>query len=144
MIGKRLVPAFLAACMALSCGNGNVDVPVGTAIRAEMASQVQAWNSGDIPGFMEAYADSVCFISLNERTCGKSLVTSRYIKKYPDKAAMGRLDFGALEVLSAGADYAWCTGTWRLVRPADTLSGGFSLFWVRTPSGWKILRDHTY
>lgn len=109
-----------------------------------MEDQVSAWNRGDIPGFMAAYADSVCFISARERTCGKALVGERYRKRYPDQAAMGRLAFGQLEVLGAGAGHAWCTGTWNLYRPADTLSGGFSLFWVRTANGWRILRDHTY
>ncbi|MBS1546860.1 MAG: nuclear transport factor 2 family protein [Bacteroidetes bacterium] len=109
-----------------------------------MHRQAEAWNRGDIPGFMAAYADTACFISLKERTCGKALVTARYMKRYPNAAAMGRLDFGNLEVLPAGTDHAWCTGTWRLVRTADTLSGGFSLFWLRTAQGWRIIRDHTY
>ena len=109
-----------------------------------MAGQVQAWNRGDIPGFMKAYTDSVCFIGAKERTCGRAPVTARYLKRYPDRSAMGHLDFGQLEVLAIGTAHAWCTGAWRLIRSADTLAGGFSLLWVRTPSGWEILRDHSY
>jgi ketosteroid isomerase-like protein len=114
------------------------------AVRAAMEQQVTAWNQGDIPGFMAAYADSACFITLREHTCGKEVVAARYAKAYPDRASMGRLDFNRLEVLPAGPDHAWCTGNWRLERNADTLSGGFSLLWARTPQGWRILRDHTY
>lgn len=114
------------------------------AIRSGMQQQEEAWNRGDIPGFMAAYADSICFIGTAERTCGKALVTARYEKRYPERESMGRLDFDQVEILGAGADHAWCTGTWRLLRTSDTLSGGFSLFWMRTPEGWRILRDHTY
>jgi hypothetical protein len=71
-------------------------------------------------------------------------VTSNYMKHYPDKAAMGDLAFDGLEILQAGPDHAWCTGRWSIVRQRDTIGGGFSLFWVRTGAGWRILRDHTY
>ncbi len=131
--------SFLASCAGPTFSSSDAD-----GIRSTMSQQEKAWNEGDIPGFMQAYDDSACFISLKERTCGKSVVTARYEKHYPDQATMGKLDFGELEILGAGADHAWCTGKWRLVRAQDTLSGGFSLFWVRTPAGWRVLRDHTY
>lgn len=113
-------------------------------IRQVMSAQEKAWDRGDIPGFMEGYSDSVCFVSKKGITCGKAGVTANYVKSYPDKAAMGDLTFGGLEILGAGADNAWCTGTWELIRAQDTLGGGFSLLWERTAQGWRILRDHTY
>ena len=133
----------------IGCGQGmgspsgftSVD---GTAIRKVMADQEQAWDRGDIAAFMDGYMDSVCFISKKGRTCGKSAVTGHYLERYPDKAAMGDLVFGDLEIIGAGVDNAWCTGSWTLVRTSDTVGGGFSLFWRRTPGGWRILRDHTY
>ena len=109
-----------------------------------MAEQETAWNKGDIQGYMEGYSDSICFIGTEERNCGKDVVTARYERRYPDREAMGQLDFSGVEVLAAGADHAWCTGAWRLVRSQDTLSGGFSLLWERTGDGWKILRDQSY
>ncbi|MCB9183484.1 MAG: nuclear transport factor 2 family protein [Flavobacteriales bacterium] len=133
-----LFPFILAACAA----------PFGpaddAAIRAAMSEQEQAWDAGDIRGFMAAYADSVCFVSPRGITCGKAAVTANYERSYPDKQAMGDLAFGIQEVLAAGHDHAWVTGTWALHRTADTLSGGFSLLWERGPNGWRILRDHTY
>lgn len=113
-------------------------------IRKVMAEQEQAWDVGDITGFMEGYSDSVCFVSNKGINCGKASVTENYRKHYPDRAAMGDLTFGGLEILGAGADHAWCTGTWELLRAQDTLGGGFSLLWERTAHGWRILRDHTY
>jgi ketosteroid isomerase-like protein len=134
----------LGAVLLVGCTPRSFPPDGEASIRDAMQRQQSAWNRGDIPGFMAAYADSACFITAKERTCGKAVVTERYRKHYPDAATMGRLAFGQLEVLGAGPDHAWCTGSWHLYRARDTLAGGFSLFWVRTGGGWKILRDHTY
>ena len=114
------------------------------AIRQVMAEQERAWDAGDIPAFMEGYADSVCFIGSKGRTCGREAVTANYLRSYPDQAAMGDLAFGITEVLPAGPSHAWCTGTWTLFRTADTIGGGFSLLWAKQAEGWRIVRDHTY
>jgi len=114
------------------------------AIRAVMAEQEVAWDNADIDGFMEGYADTVCFLSPKGRTCGRDAVTANYKRSYPDASAMGDLAFDVEEVISAGADHAWVTGAWQLTRTGDTLSGGFSLLWVRQHQGWRIVRDHTH
>ncbi len=121
-------------------GSGDAEV----AIRQVMTDQEAAWDRGDIPGFMEGYADSVCFISKKGMTCGKAEVTANYLRTYPDKSAMGDLTFGIHEVVMAGEAHAWLTGTWELIRASDTVGGGFSLLWKKEPQGWRILRDHTY
>lgn len=130
---------FTAACTAPG-GNAHVD----DAVRQVMTAQQKAWNNGDIPAFMEGYADTVCFIGASGTTCGKEEVTARYLSRYPDRAAMGRLHFTIGEVLPAGEAHAWTTGNWTLYRQADTLGGGFTLLWVQGAEGWRIARDHTY
>lgn len=114
------------------------------AIRAVMAEQEAAWNKGDIPAYMEGYSNDVCFTGGNGTTCGRAEVSENYIRKYPNKATMGQLVFGVDDLLAAGDRHAWLTGTWQLLRSADTLSGGFSLLWVKEGDNWKILRDHSY
>lgn len=114
------------------------------AIRAVMADQEAAWDRADIDGFMQGYADTVCFLSPRGRTCGRAEVTANYKRSYPDASAMGDLTFGVGEVVPAGAGHAWMTGTWRLTRTNDTLAGAFSLLWVKQGEGWRIARDHTY
>ena len=109
-----------------------------------MADQAEAWNRGDVLGFMDSYADSVRFISPSGTTVGKRSVTANYIRRYPDPDAMGHLLFTDLEILPVGSDHAWCTGNWQLQRQADTLRGGFTLLWRQDAQGWSILRDHTY
>ena len=137
-------PSTAFLFLLIACTQREFNPADAEAIHSVMAEQEAAWNSGNIPRYMEGYSDSICFISTQERSCGKEVVTARYERRYPNREAMGQLDFAGLEVLAAGADHAWCTGSWRLSRSQDTLSGGFSLFWERTAEGWKILRDQSY
>lgn len=115
-----------------------------TAVRMAMAQQETAWDQGDIAGFMTFYADDICFISPKGRRCGKAEVQASYERNYPDKVSMGDLVFEVHEVLPAGREHAWCTGTWTLLRSTDTLGGGFTLLWEHGTDGWRIVRDHTY
>jgi ketosteroid isomerase-like protein len=114
------------------------------AIRQVMHAQEERWNAGDIPGFMQGYSDTICFIGRRGRTCGREAVTANYISSYPDQEAMGRLAFGIIEVVPVGEAGAWLTGTWQLARRKDTLAGGYSLLWTRERVGWRIVRDHSY
>ncbi|MEZ4756501.1 MAG: DUF4440 domain-containing protein [Flavobacteriales bacterium] len=134
-----MLPALI---FVVGCGSA----PNGAdgAIRKAMAEQEAAWDRGDIVGFMVHYADDICFISPKGQRCGKAEVQASYERNYPDKESMGNLVFDVHEVLPAGREHAWCTGSWSLLRAADTLGGGFSLLWEHRTDGWRIVRDHTY
>ncbi len=115
-----------------------------TAIRQVMHAQEEAWDKGDIDGFMKGYSDTICFIGRNGMTCGKDKVSANYQEAYPDRSAMGDLTFGLHEIVLSEDATAWVTGTWELQRGTDTLDGGFSLLWVKEKDGWLIARDHSY
>lgn len=136
--------AMLVGMLYMGACNSAFGPEDDAAIRTVLAAQEAAWDSGDIPEYMEGYADDVCFTSGNDATCGRTAVTTNYLRKYPDKAAMGDLSFGIKELLPVGDAHAWLTGTWQLVRSADTLSGGFSLLWRKEGGNWHIIRDHSY
>ena len=67
-----------------------------------MADQESAWDAGDIPGFMEAYSDTICFISSRGRTLWASRGNGQLSESYPDRSVMGDLKFNIHEVLPAG------------------------------------------
>lgn len=136
--------SVLVSMLSLGACSSPFGADDDAAIRTVMAEQEAAWDRGDIPTYMEGYADDVCFTSGKDATCGREAVTSNYLRKYPDKAAMGDLTFGINELLPAGNGHAWLTGTWQLVRSADTLGGGFSLLWKKEGRHWRIIRDHSY
>lgn len=116
-------------------------------IRATMNAQVVAWNAGDIDGFMKAYEDSpkTTFIGHTVRH-GYAEILANYKNKYSDKAKMGTLTFTNVEVRMLSATNAVVTGNYKLDFPdtgATEQEGIFSLVWVKTTQGWKIILDHT-
>ena len=115
------------------------------AIQAVLSEQQAAWNRGDVDSFLVGYWHSpeLTFSGSSGVTRGWDGVMARYKKTYPDKAAMGQLDFSELEFRFLGPDAALVLGKWHLTREKDELGGVFSLVWQRFPDGWKIIHDHT-
>jgi hypothetical protein len=114
-------------------------------VRAILDQQVRDWNEGKIDKFMRGYAQaaSTRFASGAEVSQGWQTVMERYRKKYPDKAAMGRLSFSQIDVSVLSGDAALAFGHWRLQRGTDQPSGLFTLLFRKTNDGWRIVHDHT-
>src|SRR5213082_3217090 len=114
-------------------------------VRAILSTQQEAWNHGDIDGFMKGYAraETTVFVSGDEVTRGWQTVRDRYLKKYGDRAKMGTLTFSDLEIEQLGPDSAVALGRWALKRANDSPHGRFTLILRKTPDGWRIVHDHT-
>jgi len=114
-------------------------------IQGILKAQQTAWNKGDIEAFVTGYWKSpeLTFSGVDGVQRGYDAVLARYKKSYPDKAAMGNLDFSDLEFHFLGKDAALVLGRWHLTREKDAPGGVFSLVWQRFPEGWKIIHDHT-
>ena len=115
------------------------------AISAVLSAQQTAWNRGDVDAFLVGYWHSpeLTFSGSSGVARGWDGVLARYKKNYPDRGAMGQLDFSELEFRFLGPDAALVLGRWHLKRGKDELGGVFSLVWQRFPEGWKIIHDHT-
>lgn len=107
--------------------------------------QARDWNDGNIDRFMRGYAKQadIRFVSGGEVHRGWQQLFDRYFKKYPDRAAMGRLSFSDIEVTMLCADAALVLGRWRLQRDRDESNGLFTLVLRQLPEGWRIIYDHT-
>ncbi|MGB2643475.1 MAG: nuclear transport factor 2 family protein [Candidatus Acidiferrum sp.] len=116
-----------------------------SAIQAVLNAQQAAWNRGDVDAFLTGYWHSpeLTFSGTSGVSRGWDGVLARYKKSYPDKAAMGHLDFSELEFHFLGPDAALVLGRWHLKRNKGDIGGVFSLVWERFPEGWKIIHDHT-
>jgi len=121
------------------------NAPLISEIRAVLRAQQEAWNRGDIDGFMNGYAraETTVFVSGDEVTRGWQTVRDRYLKKYSDRAKMGTLTFSDLEIEPLGPDSALALGRWELKRASDNPHGRFTLIFRKTPDGWRIVHDHT-
>jgi beta-aspartyl-peptidase (threonine type) len=119
--------------------------PDRDAISAVLRAQQTAWNRGDVDAFLLGYwrSPELTFSGSSGVARGWDGVLARYKKNYPDKAAMGQLDFSELEFRFLGPDAALVLGKWHLQREKDELGGVFTLVWQRFPDGWKIIHDHT-
>ncbi len=114
-------------------------------IRAVLAEQQECWNKGDIDCFMQGYwnSDSLRFIGKSGVNYGWQATLDSYKKSYPDKAAMGTLEFDILNVELVGTENCLVTGKWKLIREADEPNGLFTLIWKRFGDEWKIIYDHS-
>jgi ketosteroid isomerase-like protein len=114
-------------------------------IQSVLRGQQDAWNRGDIDGFMNGYArsPSTVFLSGDEVSRGWETVRERYRQKYSDRSKMGTLTFSDIEITPLSADAAVVLGRWRLKRANDEPHGRFTLIFKRLPEGWRIVHDHT-
>lgn len=120
------------------------------AILAVLNAQVADWNNGDIRRFMQGYkrAPTTKFISAKGIEQGYDQILERYVRAYPDKAAMGTLKFEHLDITLLSEQYAVANGQFVLTRKTaagapQTLSGYFTLLFEKTIEGWRIILDHT-
>jgi len=114
-------------------------------ISAVLSAQQTAWNRGDVDAFLVGYwrSPELTFSGSSGVARGWDAVLARYKKNYPDRAAMGQLNFSDLEFRFLGPDAALVLGKWHLQREKDELGGVFTLVLQRFPEGWKIIHDHT-
>lgn len=115
------------------------------AIATVLEDQQKAWNRGDVDAFLQGYwhSQQLTFSGSGGIERGWDAVLARYKKTYPDRSAMGQLDFSQLEFRFFGADAALVLGHWHLSREKGDIGGVFSLVWQRFPEGWRIIHDHT-
>lgn len=115
------------------------------AIRAVLDAQRDAWNRGNIEGYMDGYARSkdTVLVSGDNVTRGWQTVLDRYKKNYNTPEKIGTLTFSDIEITLVGNDAAVVLGRWHLKRPTDEPHGRFTLIFRKTKQGWKIVHDHT-
>src|SRR6266498_3959370 len=105
-------------------------------IRSVLRAQQDAWNRGDIDGFMNGYArsKSTIFISEDALRRGWETVRDRYRKEFSDRANT-----------PLSSDSAMVLGRWRLERANDRPHGRFTLIFRKIPPSrdWRIVLDHT-
>lgn len=110
-----------------------------------MAAQTQAWNAGDLRGFMQGYwqSDALLFVGKNGPQYGWAKTLANYQKSYPGEAAMGQLVFDIKEIRLINARHAFVLGAWKLLREKDTPKGYFTLLFKKIKHRWVIVADHS-
>lgn len=150
---KRLLVLFAIACLLAGAsavlGRFAPQADIGQRDRAAIAdvltTQQDAWNRGDVEAFLQGYWRSaeLTFSGAGGIARGWDRVLARYKERYPNRGAMGQLEFFALEFRFLGSDAALVLGHWHLKRQKGDVGGVFSLVFERFPEGWRIIHDHT-
>ncbi|HET9281619.1 MAG TPA: nuclear transport factor 2 family protein [Candidatus Angelobacter sp.] len=112
-------------------------------IKHLLVSQVEAWNHGDLEGFMQGYWHSpeLTFFSGATVTKGWEPTLQRY---QAEGKEMGKLEFQDLNIDLLSRRSAVVTGRWQLTMSDGKQPHGlFTLIFKRMPNGWRIVHDHT-
>ena len=118
-----------------------------TEARRVLDAQVDAWNRGDLEGYMAGYWKSpeLTFFSGGTITKGWQPTLERYRKRYQREGReMGRLDFSEVEYQQLGPESVMVRGRWHLVmKDGKEPKGLFTVILRKLPEGWRIVHDHS-
>ena len=115
------------------------------AITTLLEQQDDAWNRGDIDGFMDGYwrSSELRFASGGNVTRGWDETNARYRRVYATPDLMGRLVTSGYEIVMLSPDAAIAHGAWLLERASDRPSGLYTLVLRKIDGEWLIVSDTT-
>ena len=105
----------------------------------------EAWNDGDLEGFMKGYlkSEKLVFTGVGGPTYGYDATLERYIKGYPNEEAMGVLKFTVIDLNRVDNSTALMIGKFYLSRTIGDLVGHYTLVWQKIDGEWLIISDHS-
>lgn len=129
---------------AMTTSTSDADLAIANVLHA----QVDAWNRGDLKGFMAGYWNSpdLVFASGKQETQGWEQVYKRYQAHYQSgDTEMGKLSLGYMKPAHLLApDIAYVDGDYRLSTSNGKESHGvFTLIFRKFPEGWRVVHDRT-
>ncbi len=105
-MNKIIVCLLLSLCFYT---NAQAQLSEKEAVIAVLESQRSAWNKGNIEEYMEGYwkSDSLVFVGKSGPQYGWNKTLQNYKKSYPNKDAMGELQFNFISIEIIGNDQAF-------------------------------------
>ena len=147
---RRFVRPMIFALVALGSGCASMgaggEAEVREHVLGVLRSQVEAWNRGDLEGFMDGYwrSPDLVFTSGARVQSGWQTTLDRYRAAYGERTeTMGTLSFSDLEVHALGRGSAWVLGRWALETAEGARGGVFTLVLRDVEGRWVIVHDHT-
>lgn len=132
---------------ALSTVSKSSDIKAQDAIKDLLIRQAEAWNRGDLKGFMDGYwrSPDLTFFSGANVANGWQAALERYQRTYQSTGKeMGHLEFQDLNINVLSPDAAFVRGKWQLTMSDGKKPHGlFTLILKNMQNGWHIVHDHT-
>ncbi|HKV71307.1 MAG TPA: nuclear transport factor 2 family protein [Gemmatimonadales bacterium] len=137
----RLLGILVAVASPLAAQGPSPDAD---AIKAELDSTAAGWNRNDIGRYMAAYDTSMRSMTRNGPVGLAATETAIKNAFWKDGKANQQLRYEEVDVRKLGADFAVCTGHFILSGGGlKDIGGWFSTVWMRTPTGWRMILDHS-
>lgn len=117
-----------------------------TQIAATLQAASDAWNRGDLEGFMADYerAPTTTYIGIGGLLEGWDAIHDRYAPLFAVGAERDSVRFEAVRVRSLDPRHALVTARYVLHRDGQvTASGPFTLVLLGVEGRWKIIHDHS-
>jgi beta-aspartyl-peptidase (threonine type) len=148
IVGVLLLSAtWLSAQTTAARAKSEETAIVDAAIRAELDTQVAAWNRGDLKGYMQGYWHSpeLTFFAGSRESAGWEPAYQRYRTAYLGKNnEMGHLNFSNVRVEVLGPEAAFVRGDWQLtMKDGSERTGLFTVVLKLFSEGWRIIHDHS-
>lgn len=137
-----LLPATLAGCRFEMGEEEDLERSIETMLHRS----ADAWNRGDLDGFISAYAEgaSTSFMTTDGPVFGRATIRDLYAPQFQPGATRDSLRLEDLNVRPLPPLIGIVTGRYVLERHGTvTDSGWFSVVVRRAGDGWRIVHDHS-
>ena len=114
-------------------------------IAALLQAQDDAWNKGDIDGFMNGYwpSEELRFASGGNVVRGYAATLARYKVSYPGREGMGELTTSDYEIDILSEDAAIAHGSWKVTTAEGSSDGLYTIVLRKMDGQWLIVSDTT-
>ena len=154
-VARPLMPCLVVVLVLVAAMGCSQSVQLGepvepatlqAAVDNLLTRSEQAWNGGDLEGFVGWYkrGPETTFLGSSGLTHGWEAIRDRYAGRFQPGAARDSLRFEDLETRPLAPGLGLATARYVLFRgDSVTATGVFTLIVERTPDGWRIIHDQS-
>ena len=145
VLSRSALCLMLLLAFGLPATADESEADVAAAVRSVLVAQGDAWNRGDLAGYMASFSrdEQTRHIFNREITSGYSAIEARFKARYPDPKNMGTISFSELDVAVLAPDAAFAFARWRFEYEGKTSAGIFTLIFRDLNGRWVIVHDHS-
>lgn len=142
----RLLPLLLLAGVIAACDDGYRPRRSSADVRAlidGMYISAAYWNSGDLGRYMASYDRLSTYMTPSGPIRPGQLAIRNRLRYFSDRVPERSLRFEGIDARPIGERHVLMTGRYILTgEGVPEESGIFSLVWVNTRNGWRIVHHH--
>lgn len=148
----RRILILLVLCTAVELAHAQKDT-LYTATHNQLQvvkvvlAQQAAWNKGDLPAFLAFYKDAPdTQVILGAPAKGTETIRNAFRLNYPNKDAMGLIEYSDVEARELGENFCLATGKYHLERSkkaGGSADGTFTEIMEKTDKGWQVIFSET-